>query len=440
MSTLPHRIDVADVRKLFLSQSTRKAAGPDGVSPATLKTCATQLALIFTDIINTSIEKCQVPKCFKTSCIVPIPKKNKVLSLNDYRPVALTSVIMKVFERLVLKFLKAGTLDKLDPMQFAYRANRSVDDAVSLGLHNVLQHLESSGTYARLLFIDFSSAFNTILPEKLYKKLLELGVDLPLCKWLLDFLTERPQFVKIGTLESSMLTLNVGAPQGCVLSPALYSLFTNDCTSEHDAVKLIKFVDDTTVEGLISKEKGMSGDDRWMNAEGIYRCEIERLSEWCSENNLELNIEKTKEIIVDFRRDKSQINPLIINGKVVEQVSKFKFLGTTISDTLKWDDHCASILSKAHQRMYFLRKLRKFKLKQTILVQFYRAVIESVLTFSITVWFGTASKQDKDKLQRVVHLAEKIIGCELPSLETIYLERSKNRAIKIVKDPSHPAH
>ena len=411
------------------------------MSPATLKMCATQLAPIFTDIFNTSLEKCHVPRCFKTSTIIPIPKKSKVSSLNDYRPVALTSVIMKVFERLVLKFLKACTLDKLDSMQFAYRANRSVDDAVSLGLHHVLQHLESPGTYARLLFVDYSSAFNTILPDKLYTKLVELGVDLPLCKWLLDFLTERPQFVKIGTTESSILTLNVGAPQGCVLSPALYSLFTNDCTSEDDSVKLIKFADDTTVEGLITKEKGIAGDESGMIAEESYRCEIERLSNWCFENNLELNIDKTKEMIVDFRRkNKSPINPLTINGKVVEQVSKFKFLGTTISDTLRWDDHCASILSKAHQRMFFLRKLRKFKLNQAILVQFYRAVIESVLTFSITVWYGNASMQDKSKLQRVVTVAEKIIGCDLPSLETIYSERVKSRALKIVKDPNHPAN
>ena len=80
--------------------------------------CATQLALDFTDIFITSLEKCQVPRCFKTSTIIPIPKKGKVSSFNDYIPVALTSVIMKVFERLVMRFLKACTYDNLDPMQF----------------------------------------------------------------------------------------------------------------------------------------------------------------------------------------------------------------------------------------------------------------------------------------------------------------------------------
>ena len=143
---------------------------------------------------------------------------------------------------------------------------------------------------------------------------------------------------------------------------------------------------------------------------------------------------------MDFRKVKDELRPLTINGEEVEQVSKFKFLGTIISNTLKWDDHCSAVLSKAQQRMFFLRKLRKFRLKQDILVQFYRAVIESVLTFSIVVWFGNASKGDKEKLQKVVSTAEKIIGCSLPSLEEIYIQRVKNKALKIVKDHSHPAN
>src|SRR4029434_9377738 len=79
-------------------------------------------------------------------------KKTKISGLNDYRPVALTSVVMKSFERLVLRHLKAMTDPLLDPLHFAYRANRSVDDAVNMALHSKLQHLDTSGTYARILF------------------------------------------------------------------------------------------------------------------------------------------------------------------------------------------------------------------------------------------------------------------------------------------------
>ncbi|KAK9513240.1 hypothetical protein VZT92_026789 [Zoarces viviparus] len=83
---------------------------------------------------------------------------------------------MKSFERLVLTHLKNITGPLLDPLQFAYRANRSVDDAVNMGQHYMLQHLDSPGTYARVLFVDFSSAFNTIIPAILQSKLSQLTV------------------------------------------------------------------------------------------------------------------------------------------------------------------------------------------------------------------------------------------------------------------------
>ena len=119
---------------------------------------------------------------------MPVPKKPSIASLNDCRPTALTSVVMKVFEHLVLRSLKAATDHQLDPHQFAYRANRSADDAVALVLHRIQQHLETSGTYDRVLFVDFGSAFNTIIPRKLFDKLIHMGVESFLCMWILDFL------------------------------------------------------------------------------------------------------------------------------------------------------------------------------------------------------------------------------------------------------------
>ncbi|XP_051500872.1 uncharacterized protein LOC127409925 [Myxocyprinus asiaticus] len=121
-----------DVSRVFRKQKTRKASGPDGVSPACLRSCANQLTPIFTQIFNRSLEQCEVPCCFKCSIIIPVPKKPKITGLNDYRPVALTSVVMNSFERLVLAHLKNITGPFLDPLQFAYRANRSEDDAVNI--------------------------------------------------------------------------------------------------------------------------------------------------------------------------------------------------------------------------------------------------------------------------------------------------------------------
>ncbi|KAK2177409.1 hypothetical protein NP493_600g02006 [Ridgeia piscesae] len=144
--------------------NSRKAAGPDNISPCLLKLCANQPSGVFTNIFNVSLSQCKIPHCFKKSTIIPVPKKYTASCLNDYRPDALTSVVMKTLERLVLMFLKSIIDPLLDQFQFAYRNNRSVDDAVALGLFYVLQHVDIPNTYVRVPFVDFSSAFNTIIP------------------------------------------------------------------------------------------------------------------------------------------------------------------------------------------------------------------------------------------------------------------------------------
>jgi gmma-aminobutyric acid receptor subunit gamma/cGMP-dependent protein kinase 2 len=124
--------------------------------------------------------------------------------------------------------------------------------------------------YVRMLFIDYSSAFNTIVPSKLVIKLETLGLDPALCNWLLDFLTGRPQVVRVGINISTPLILNTGAPQGCVLSPLLYSLVTHDCVVMHTSNSIIKFANDTTVLGLITN-----------NNETAYREEVRALGVGC---------------------------------------------------------------------------------------------------------------------------------------------------------------
>ncbi len=110
----------------------------------------------------------------------------------------------------------------------------------------------NKNTYVRMLFVDYSSAFNTIVPATLVAKLQTLGLNRSLCSWILDFLTGRSQVVRMGNNTSSPLILNTGAPQGCVLSPLLYSLYTHDCTATHSSNVIVKFADDTTVIGLIT--------------------------------------------------------------------------------------------------------------------------------------------------------------------------------------------
>ncbi|KAK1784346.1 hypothetical protein P4O66_003511 [Electrophorus voltai] len=175
-------LTAADVRR---GVNPWKAAGPDNILGHVLRECADQLADVLTDIFNISLSCTVVPTCFKTTTIVPVPKKPMVSCLNDYRPIALTSIIMKCFERLIMRHIKTQLPPSLDPLQFAYRPNRSTDDAISTTLHLALTHLEKKGTYIRMLFIDFSSAINTIVPQHLIVKLSLLGLNTSLCNWIL---------------------------------------------------------------------------------------------------------------------------------------------------------------------------------------------------------------------------------------------------------------
>ncbi len=218
----PFSLSVADVTRSFKRVNIRKAVGPDGIPGRVLKACAFQLAGVFTDISNLSLSLSVVwSTCFKKSTIVPIPKKNKITCLNDWRPVALTPIFSKCFEKLVREHICSVLPASLDWLQFAYCSNRSTDDAIAFTLHTALSHLENKNTYVRMLLVDYSSAFNTIVPATLVAKLQTLGLNRSLCSWILDFLTGRSQVVRMGNNTSSPLTLNTGAPQAPQPTPVL---------------------------------------------------------------------------------------------------------------------------------------------------------------------------------------------------------------------------
>ena len=138
-------------------------------------------------------------------------------------------------------------------------------------------------------------------------KLGAIGISTPLCNWLLDLLTDSPQTLRVGK-NSTETIMSTGVPQGCVLSPLLFTLMTHDCCARHNSNHIIKFADDTTVVGLISKD-----DD------SAYREGVHLLINWCNINNRQLNVNKTKEMPVDFRKKHMPHTPLSINGSAVEK-------------------------------------------------------------------------------------------------------------------------
>ncbi|KAM9503061.1 uncharacterized protein ACWYII_000518 [Salvelinus alpinus] len=145
-------------------------------------------------------------------------------------------------------------------------------------------------------------------------------------------------------------------------------------------------------------------------------------------------------MIVDFRKQQREHPPIHIDGSVVEKVESFKFLGVHITDKLNWSTHTDSVVKKAQQRLFNLRRLKKFGLSPKALTNFYRCTIESILSGCITAWYGNCSAHNRKALQRVVRSAERITGGKLPALQDTYTTRCHRKAIKIIKDNNHPSH
>ena len=183
---------------------------------------------------------------------------------------------MKMLEKIIKFFILAVTECNLDPLQFAYRSGRGVDDAKVFILNTLYRHLE------RILFADFSSAFNTIQPHILANKLVSyFSLDNHLVLWIIDFLTNRLQRVFVNSCFSE-LSLTCTGSQGCVLSPLLYILSTDDCRSNHLNRFLVKFADDSALLSLLQ------------GSEQYHGLALTEFVDWCNKSYLDLNVTKTK--------------------------------------------------------------------------------------------------------------------------------------------------
>ena len=373
-------------------------------------------------------EKC-LPVCWKSAIIVPVANKQNAAQCNDFRPVALTSIVMKCFERLFMQYLLPSVSPSIDCFQFAYQSNKSVNDAVLILIQMIAEHTDQLGCYARACFADFSSAFNTIQTHMLIRKLKQLHVKSSLILWIKDFLTNRRQTVRVQDALSETITINTGSPQGCVLSALLFILYTNECKAEGQGVTVFKYADDTVILGLVEN-----------NDENTYRQNVDRFERWCESNFLHLNSSKTKEMIFNFRRSSATpVEPLRIKGKEIEIVNDYKYLGTVIDNKLSWSKQCQTTTAKSQQRMYFLRKLRSFHVDRTIMQLFYRSVVESVILCNCLIWFGSCRQRDFKTLVRILKQAGKITG-EFRNLETVCLEKILQKANEVVANESHVLH
>ncbi|XP_076447935.1 uncharacterized protein LOC143284795 isoform X2 [Babylonia areolata] len=220
------------------------------------------------------------------------------------------------------------------------------------------------------------------------------------------------------TTRSTFLQTNTGAPQGCVMSPALFPMYMAllaDCQCASASTTQVKFSDDTSLTGFISSD------------ETSYWSAAERLVGWCDENLLQLNVGKTKEMVMDFCRDLSKPHPLVIE-EVVDTVSQY--LGVILGE------QATALLKRGNQRLFFMKKLKAFYVCPKLLELFYRTTVESILTNSLCI-FGAMKEHDKARLVRIPKTASRLIGAPVADLQTLF-ETKAVRRLWAIHDKSHP--
>lgn len=227
------------------------------------------------------------------------------------------------------------------------------------------------------------------------------------------------------------VTLNTGAPQGCFLSPVLFSLYTNEMQIKNPFCQLYKYADDMVLLGLMKV-----GDT---TSQTMYFDHIAELTGWCRDSCLYINTAKTKElVIVGHQRIDVDLPPAMIDNQQVEVVQEFKYLGTFFDCNLSFTFNTEHIFKKAMQRLHLIRELNSFYVGKNILDLVYQGLVESVLCYNICTWYGHLGVKNRAKLAKIVKMASKIIGREQKQLGCIYDDGVEWKAHRILADPSHP--
>ncbi|KAI5104598.1 hypothetical protein C0J45_6224 [Silurus meridionalis] len=327
-----------------------------------------QLCGILLYMFDLSLKLGKVPQLWKTSCVVPVPKTSRRKDFGDYRPVALTSHLMKTLERLVFTHLRPVVSPSMDPLQFAYQPGIGVEDAVIFLLNRATSHLEKAGS------------------------------------------TTLPQYVRTCDCESGMIVCNTGAPQGMVLARFLFTIYTADFMFSSATCHLQMFSDDSVIVGLITND-----DDR------EYRGLIQNFVDWCQRSCLQINTGKTKELVVDFRRHKHTSSlPLVnIQGKDIVRVDSYKNLGVHLNNKLDWTDNTEAIYKKGQSRLFLLRRLRSFGVQRELLKTFFDSVVASAIFYNVVCWGSSISTADRKRLDKLIRKASSVLGIPLDTVQEV---------------------
>ena len=394
-------ISVESVENRLKKINVSKAVGPDEIPNWLLKDLSHELAPPVCAIWNSSFRESYIPPIWKSANTCPLPKTSPPLNLKkDLRPISLTPVLSKGIEFYARNWFMNIFKPHIDEYQYGSQSQCSTILALTQLVHSWLLNLDTGKNIVRILLIDFSKAFDLVDHNILMQKISGLGTPEFLKSWLYSFLCGRQQRVKIGGTTSKWVSINAGVPQGTLLGPSTFLLHINDLKTDCHSVK---YVDDTTVWEVCNKKGGNSKIQTAAN----------QIFKWCEDNNMKINTDKTKELLIDFSRNPCSIDPISMNTNEIEREKSTKLLGLIINDKLTWHDHIDYICKKAAKRLYFLRLLKRANIQPLEIVHVYCSTIRSILEYACEVWHPGLTKQQCDKLELI---QKRAIRIALPDL------------------------
>ena len=337
------------VRKVILSLKNKNSSGIDFISPKILKSTVDVITTPLTHVINSSIAEGIFPESWKIAKVIPVFKnKGSKEDKTMYRPVSNLKSVSKVIEMIVNhQVLQYFERNKLLPNgQHGFRANRSTFSAIA-SMHDNWLDSYNKGKNVAISFFDLSSAFDTLSKDIFCKKLEIYGFDQKSVKWFESYLSDRQQLVMIGTSFSETININIGSPQGAILSTTICIILIADI-GEWSEAYISGYADDTTT--------AVSNEDYNLM---IQSCEKEasNILKYMAINRLAANEEKTHIMIVKRGAQSTQNHAVTIGDKEVKATETEKLLGIIVSDDLTWKPHIDRLVRDLNHRIFKLRIL-----------------------------------------------------------------------------------
>ena len=380
----------SEVLKEIQNLKLKKAAGYDLISPKVLKELPSEGICLITYIFNAILRLFYFPMQWKTAQVQLILKPGKPAELaSSYRPISLLPILSKILEKLLLKRI-LPVIDEYNLIpdhQFGFRRKHSTVEQVNRVYSTARKAIED-GEYCTAVFLDVSQAFDKVWHPGLLYKIKRL-FPLEIYKLLYSYLANRYFFVKVKQEITNIVEISSGVPQGSVLGPILYTIFTSDLPLSGETCTAT-FADDTVIMS-VSKNAEIASNKLQRH--------LGSLEEWLKLWRIQVN--ETKSTHITFTLKKSQCPTVYLNSTPIPQANEVKYLGIHMEKRLTWHSHIwtkrKQLGLKLRSMYWLLCNTSKLSLENKLLI--YKVMLKPVWTYGIQLW-GTAAISNIIILQR----------------------------------------